>query len=327
MFTGRLGLRESRLGKFTLAETAPTRTPPTFLADWSAGAIGIATVPMISQFNRLVAEDGGPHSSPTDRIVFSNFPVRQGSLSLKMTVKQHDVDGGVVKERVQITSFAPTGRYYLQDGEDVWIAMSFFLAENFVFPSTGAQYAILLDGFPNTSDLAHSGQNATHEISIGSGSGEGPVWRLNILGGVSSDGGATYPHDTDQDIALAKRGQWSDFLMHVRFSTGGDGLVEIWYAPGTANASFGTGAPTVVDHGPNIATANGYQCVMYPEPGIYRSTQEQPSSMYLGGVAINTSRTAALAAVLPEIHSEGQIGNLPVGYERFVVQPEVVTIP
>lgn len=316
--TGRMGTVESRPGNVWLGETAPVVPTTNFLANWSAASPGIATAAQLAEFNRQT-------KAAPDRIQFVTSPTRQGNLSLKMTVEQGDLNEGS-KERVQIATFnkTPSPQYYLRDGDDVWMAFSVWPDSNFYFPELG-EFSVIMDGFPNSPDLEHSGVLATHEIGLGRTAGL-PVWRLSINGGVSETGGSSYPHNTDQDVAPVVSG-WNDFLLHIKMSTGNDGRVEVWFAPGNATSTLGTGAPNVSDYGPNVATANGYVLGMFPEPGIYRHTNAKTSSLYLGGFAINTSRASALA-VLPEAHAPGsEAGELEVGVERYVVQPEVVTIP
>jgi hypothetical protein len=311
--TGRLGIEQSRLANIYLGETAPVTPTKKFLADWRAGVLGAPSTAQIAEFNRQTKEE-------PSRIQFVKWPLRQGDLALKMTVKEGDVDAGST-ERVQIATFnsTPSPQYSLKDGDDVWIAFSVYLASSFAFPASSTKFITILDGFANTTDLAHTA-NVTHALDLAWTAG-GPEWTLNINGGVSTEGGASgsFPHETRQKFAKATIGHYNDFLMHTKMSTGGDGVVEIWYAPG-AKAEFSE-TPNAIDRGPNVATADNYVCVMFPEFGIYRSKNPQTSDMYLGGVAISSSKAEALA-VLPSSYFPGGLpAQLPLSRRNRIMNP------
>ena len=251
-------------------ELRPTPLNPddNFIADWSNASLGIATQQEIDPFADLLQE-------APERSRFESAPVRQGDLSLHMTVNQNDTDHNGSTERTQLFP-----RYYLSDQDDVWMSMSFWLDNGFDFPANGNEWDVILDGFPNTPDLSHKGRNAVLELLLSSGSGSGPQWKLIVRGGVSTDDGNTYPRNEGYGLGSATTGNWVDFLIHYKPSTGSDGEVKVWRAPG--NAQFPTN-PVASDSGVNVATASGIPLVTYPEFGLYRSTSSTPSSLHIGG--------------------------------------------
>ena len=263
-------------------EPPPTPLNPddNFIADWSNASPGIATYQGIEPFADLLQE-------APERSQFESAPVRQSDLSLHMTVNQNDTDNNGSTERTQLFP-----RYYLSDQDDVWMSMSFWLDHGFAFPANGGEWGVILDGFPNTPDLSHKGRNAVLELLLSSGSGSGPQWKLIVRGGVSTDDGNTYPRNEGYGLGPATTDNWVDFLVHYKLSTGSDGEVKVWRAPG--NAQFPTN-PVASDFGVNVATASGIPLVTYPEFGLYRSTSSTPSSLHIGGVAITQTRGAAEA--------------------------------
>lgn len=264
---------------------------PGFLVDWRNAVAGPANVNQCGQLNSISREF-------PSRMKFVSSPVRQGSVSLSMEVQDDDVDHSS-RERVQLRPTNPP-RTYFSEGEEIWLAFSVWLHSDFYIPAIiGVDDAVILDGFPNTSDLKGGGLSTVVSVVIGPGSGV-PKWVLSVNGGKSVEGGP-YPHNTDQSFDSPTKETWHDFLLRCKFSSGEDGLVELWHDETPQTDARGimptfSESPTVKDTGPNVAVStSGTVFVMYPQFGIYRHTNPQASTMFFGGVSAQATREMAEA--------------------------------
>jgi hypothetical protein len=115
---------------------------------------------------------------------------------------------------------------------------------------------------------------------------------LTVRGGAKSSDGARAPRDVGHAIAPVARGEWHDFLLHIRLATDSSGIVEVWHR--IAGGSF-PAAPNTLDTGVNVLTVAGVDQNVYPETGYYRSTDARPAILYSSGMWIRSTRAEAEA--------------------------------
>lgn len=263
---------------------------PGCLVDFKTATVGRGNVNQLGRLNKIAAETPG-------RLNFVSSPRRTRHPALAMEVQQDDVDHNGKKERNQISG-QKEPRVYMSDGEELWIAMSWWLPAGFYYP-VGEEYAVLLDGVPNTPTLSQSAKAAVLELSLGESGGQ-TKFRMNVQGGVSADAGATYPHNVDKDIVIASREVWHDFLYRYVMSQTASGLVECWHSEVALADAKGvqptfTEAPQAKDTGTTTPTVSEVVDVVYPQFGYYRKTHAEPGTLYFGGASIQATREMACA--------------------------------
>lgn len=114
----------------------------------------------------------------------------------------------------------PPDPSYCNEGQDEWWAISVMFPSDFVFPP-GPEAGIILD-FHHTGDRGQ----ANYEIQTIPGIG----LRARGYGGAGVNGGrfeALIPDPYGAGTNVA-RNAWYDFVFHVRWSSGADGLMEGW---------------------------------------------------------------------------------------------------
>ena len=145
---------------------------------------------------------------------------RSGTRGLRLHTEPGDsgVRGSGHWERDDLMK--PPDAHYCNEGQEEWWAISVLFPADYVFPP-GPEAGIILD-FHHTGD---SGQ-ANFEIQT--------IPRLGLrargFGGASVNGGRFEalipdPYGAGPDVA---RNAWYDFVFHVRWSAGGNGLLEGW---------------------------------------------------------------------------------------------------
>jgi Polysaccharide lyase len=266
---------------------------PGFLADWSTASPGRANVNQCGQLNSIAREF-------PSRMEFVETPVDQGKGSMRMELRQGDVDHST-RERVQLRPTNPP-RTYFSEGVQNWEGFSFYFLDDFYIPAIiGVDDVVLYDGFPNTPDLKGGGLSTVNSVVIGPGSGSGATFVLSINGGETRPDGKGYIHNTDQPFGSPKKKVWHRFLKHNFFSQGEDGYVELWHqevplADARGVAPSFLGAPVVKDTGPNVAVSSaGTVFSMYPQFGAYRHTNPQTSTLCFGGATAQATREMAEA--------------------------------
>ena len=109
---------------------------------------------------------------------------------------------------------------YCNEGQEEWWAISVLFPSDFVFPP-GPEAGIIMD-------FHHTGADgqANYEIQTIPGIG----LRARGYGGASVNGGRFEARIADPYGASANvvRNAWYDFVFHVRWSSGGNGLMEGW---------------------------------------------------------------------------------------------------
>ncbi len=116
---------------------------------------------------------------------------------------------------------------------------------------------------------------------------------LDVRGGAKASASAVDPRDDEYPISQATPGQWQSLLLHVHWSTGSGGLVQVWNRGADGSP---TSAPAVSATGPNVLTVGGDVLPVYAETGIYRSHTSSTQVVYYNGVAAAPTAAAALTS-------------------------------
>src|SRR6266850_2180692 len=150
----------------------------------------------------------GTGSYEPGAVVISKDYARSGTRSVRITVKEGDIgargDDGQRVERAELDS----GHYPLL-GQDVWYGFSFLLPPG--FPVVNNRLVIAsckqsdVEGSPLIGQRFRGGK---HSVTV----------RAPGVSGI----GKSHPLP---DIQL---GRWTDMVYHVRYSTGDDGVIEVW---------------------------------------------------------------------------------------------------
>lgn len=263
---------------------------PGFFIDHRGARAGVANPNQCGQLSHMARAD-------TDRLQFVPSPRRTSRLSLRIEVQQFDIKEET-RERTQLSPIN-TPRFYISDGEEVWMTESWWIDSS--FPASDAEsWTALLDCFPNTPTLSQNGGqvNISNEIILNSGVQK---FRTHLNGGVSTNLGASYPTSKAVDVAVAKKGVWHDFLRRVVMSKTSSGLIEVWHSEtSTEDArgilpTFTTEPQGKITGFATTCTCNGIDLVAYPEYGQYRHTNATPGIVFFGGAAVQSTRQMAEA--------------------------------
>jgi hypothetical protein len=256
--------------QITVATTSPSPSPGSsspldFSGDWRAATgTGILTRAQAADYTWLL--DGTPDS----RLQLVTTPLRRGSYSVKVTVPSNQPRAEFADVH---TTYAP--------GTEFWGAMSIQLDAS--FPSVSG-WSLFHQFFGETGGQSTGSPPIAFEITSSN------VFSLMVRGGSKASAGSKAPREASHVIAPITRGQWHDFLFHVRLAKDSTGLVEVWHriAGGAFQAS-----PNAVDNGVNVLTVGGVDQNVYPETGYYRSTDTREAILYNAGLWIRASRAAA----------------------------------
>ena len=92
-------------------------------------------------------------------------------------------------------------------------------------------------------------------------------------------------------LARSRAGVWQDVLLHVRWSTGANGLVQTWFR--RAGRPFRK-APQISVAGANVlAVAAASSSSVYAETGVYRRRDAATQVVYQAGLWARPTRAAA----------------------------------
>jgi hypothetical protein len=222
-------LLEARIGGTTPPSPAPGGTDGTLRwtgdfevpGDFASGG----TYP---QFSANIDSCEHDETCATDSLAIVTSPVRGGSRAVRMRLRDGDVQG-TSGTRVELQT---KDRYTTALRQDYWYGWSIFLPADWA-----------LD--PDDTKVVHQWHTASGQP------GGNPIVGLRIKG---SSWTITTEKDAEGDATTvattpARRGVWTDFVMHLRWSPGSDGLVEVWkdgvkwYAAAGANMAAGTTLP------------------------------------------------------------------------------------
>jgi Polysaccharide lyase len=269
----------AQLATTLTASTSPTAgggMAPTFTGGcMSHSGTGDLTSSELGSYTTL-------HPQDPSRVQAATSPRRLGTCSARVEVQSGDVD----TNQTDRTEY--TGPHTLwHNGDDVWYAYSFLLPSDSPLPAIGEWMCVhqfFAQDIPNNV----SGGSPPLAVEITTG---GSVL-IHVRGGVKASAGQTAPRNDSYRLADASRGVWHDLLFHVHWSTGSDGLVQVWHSsPGVPFPS----TPQVTATGVNLPTVAGDILPVYAETGIYRSRVAFPQVVYQGGLWARTNRPDAEA--------------------------------
>jgi len=188
-------------------------------------------------------------------IISTNF-ARAGTHSVQITVHEGDIaaagDDNTTVERAELDS----GHYALR-GREAWYGFSFLVPKD--FPIVDDRLVI---GSCKQSDVprpitAQRFRNGRHTFTV------------------ESQG-----RKESYSLPPIRLGQWVDMIYHMRYSTGEDGLAEVWM----------NGRRVVAYRGPTAeATAKN---AFYDKIGLYRDRLKIPMTIYYDNYTMGRSKEA-----------------------------------
>jgi hypothetical protein len=206
-----------------------------------------------------------------ERLQATVDPSWDGRCAMRFEVHQGDVDSNQT-DRAEVAG----NRLLWSSGEEVWYSISFMLTPEDPLPSAG-QWMLVDQFFAQDTQEQTSGGSPPLALEVTSSK----QVRVFIRGGAKASADDRVSRENSYLLAPADPGTWHEVLLHVRWSTEANGMVEAWQR--TANGSF-TSEPQVSAPGPNILTVAGHVLPVYVETGIYRSRSAATQVVYYGGV-------------------------------------------
>src|SRR5436853_1219655 len=148
-------------------------------------------------------------------------PGRDGSTAIELTTHLGDINiaGSDSNERADL-ALSPSSRYCNQ-GQDEWWAHSLMFPPSYLAPPGGAvwNWGALFD-FHNSS----SGGGQPNFMVYATPTG----LELHMAGGANTVNRPTDPGYYSIAIGLIAKNVWYDFVYHVKWSSGSDGLFQAW---------------------------------------------------------------------------------------------------
>jgi hypothetical protein len=264
----------------TLMVMANDLPSPSFFEDWSK----LANLPLtqkdslgsgpIGQFDHVLVQSASRLSLVDD----SN-----GRPALRVECRSGDFEGP--NATVDRTEYS-VPRTLWRAGDDVWYATAIKLDASSPYPIPGG-WMVLHQFFAQDIASGVSGGQPPFTLQVT----HGGRFHVTVKGGTKPNAVAEAPRQDEYDIGSAKRGVWYEFLIHAKWSTGADGLIEIFHR--TRGGTF-PAEPDVRAPGPNVLTVAGEALPVYAETGIYRSRQPATQVVYEGGMSAQPTRDGAM---------------------------------
>jgi polysaccharide lyase-like protein len=228
-----------------------------------------------------------------DRIQIVANPSRhEGQLCYRFETRMGDTNGGngaTGDDRTEFTGASEGdigGPFLFHDGDEAWMARSVMFPEGFPVPT-----GFFVFGQMFADDLAgHAGGSPPFAFEMS----PNRQMTITVRGGVKALATDAAPFSTSGAIGWATPGVWHDILLHVKWSTSGAGILEVWHREaGAAWADVPEYSLTALT---NILTVGGFVLPMYPEVGIYRASMAATQVYYDKGLQIFADRTSAEAS-------------------------------
>lgn len=189
-------------------------------------------------------------------IKISNAYARSGKHSVEITVHEGDVDqAGDANTRVERAEL-DSGHRALR-GRDVWYGFSFLVPKGFPIVDTR-----LVVSSCKQSDVSR------------------PIFAQRFTGGRHSLTVESHGRKKTYELPDITFDRWVDMIYHVRYSTGKDGLVEVW-----------VNGKRVVDYSGPTAESSAKDA-FYNKIGLYRDRMKEPMTMYFDNYTLGSSRNA-----------------------------------
>lgn len=249
-------------------------------ASFSGGCATIQTsgdldASQLGSYNQLLIQ-------APERLQATTDPSWGAGCAIRVEVHEGDVDSGST-DRAEFAG----NKVLSNNGEEVWYAMSFMLDLDSPLPLPG-QWMIVDQFFAQNIAERLSGGSPPLSIEV-TPSGQA---RIYVRGGIKTSAAAPAPRENSYFLAPASPGVWHELLFHVKWSTGADGLVEVWQR--ASDGSF-TSTPQISVSGPNVLSVAGDALPVYAETGIYRSRSAAVQVVYYGGLWARQERAEAEA--------------------------------
>src|SRR5438105_1957374 len=227
-------------------------------------------------------------------------PGRDGSTAIELTTQLGDINiaGSDSNERADL-ALSPSSRYCNQ-GEEEWLAHSLMFPPGYVPPRVAAvwNWGALFD-FHNSA--AGGGQPNFMVYATPTG------LELHMAGGANTVNRPTDPGYYSIAIGPIVKNVWYDFVYHVKWSSGSDGLFQAWL----------NGRQVMNYSGPNLYV--GQSCYLklanyhtpLAVPNVVGQTQAAAASaitsagLTRGAVAQQSSTTVASGSVISESPAAG----------------------
>jgi hypothetical protein len=189
-------------------------------------------------------------------IILSTNYARSGMHSVEITVREGDIDAAgdddTRVERAELDS----GHFALR-GREAWYGFSLLVPKNFPIVDERLVISSCKQSDVSRPIVAQRFRNGKHTVTIES-QGRKKSYKLPRI----------------------PLGQWIDMVYHLRYSTGADGLVEIWMNGKQVVSYSGPAAD------PNAKNA------FYNKIGLYRDRLKAPMTIYYDNYAMGGSREA-----------------------------------
>lgn len=202
----------------------------------------------------------GVQDVAADRVSIEQSVVRQGRYAARFEVRPGDHWAGLAGERAEVMkSVGETA-----GADSYWAWSTLFPASFTSDPTAGFQ---MFTQWHSSSNTNVSG--ITFQV-------DGNRLVVRIAGGATPDRWRQY------DLGPLVRSAWQDFVMHVHWGSGNDGVVDIWH-----NGTL------VVSHavGPNIGIGLG----TYVKQGFYRPSSSTTSVVYEDAMRYSTTMAGVTA--------------------------------
>ncbi len=187
-------------------------------------------------------------------IKLSTNYVRSGMQSVEITIREGDIDaagdGDTRVERDELDS----GHFALR-GRDAWYGFSLLVPKDFPIIDDRLVISSCKQSDVSRPIVAQRFRNGKHTVTV------------------ESQG-----RKESYDLPLIPLGQWIDMIYHLRYSTGADGLVEIWM----------NGKQVVRYSGP--AADPDAKNAFYNKIGLYRDRVNVPMTIYYDNYAMGGSK-------------------------------------
>ncbi len=243
---------------------------------------GSLSASKIGDYNRLLI-------ASSERLRATVTPAWHGRCAMRVEVHDGDFDANNT-DRAEVAG----DRLLWSNGQEVWYSISFMLAPKYPLPSTG-QWMVVDQFFAQNLQQQVSGGAPPLAFEIT------PTKELRVFvrGGAKAVSTDRAPRESSYLLSSASPGVWHEVLLHVRWSTEANGLVEAWQRKGDGSFSE---KPQVYATGPNVLTVAGHVLPVYVETGIYRSRSTPDQVVYYGGVWGRPARSEA-EAFFPPVQS------------------------
>lgn len=180
-----------------------------------------------------------PSGNNTAKIV--NSPVRGGNYAAELKLDR-------LEDKVPTRTELSLSKTKLEIGKEYWIGLSEYLHESWRFGAREGAFVMQIHKRPDAGDAS-----GKQPLTVGTKLG---VWRLSIHFDARSKSTKSSVGVKNFSLGTVNKGQWIDWVFHIKFSYQTNGLLEVW------------------QNGKKVLTYNGPNCFNdklgpYLKVGIY----------------------------------------------------------